>query len=224
MVSRVLMGVWATLSFLLLVAGAVSLALSIVWRRPNILMNMVLSTADLTAGSIMGVGFIVTFFIAIVGVMQRNHVTIGLVVTNYVLLADAIGVLVIGTFVWFFTLRERANFHTLWLAATPQDRQQLQDQFHCCGYFAGNDSAEISNFCVDQNSINQLNTTVLSNFCVTPITAFADTTLNDIFTTIYGFMAIVLSLLLTTLCVIKKRHEAERFKRIDAKRGGKGFV
>lgn len=216
MVSRVLMGVWATLSFLLLVAGAVSLALSIVWRRPNILMNMVLSTADLTgvfidytyifkfhlryptAGSIMGVGFIVTFFIAIVGVMQRNHVTIGLVVTNYVLLADAIGVLVIGTFVWFFTLRERANFHTLWLAATPQDRQQLQDQvyicnlchpevlsftqFHCCGYFAGNDSAEISKFCVDQNSINQLNTTVLSNFCVTPITAFADTTLNDIFT------------------------------------------
>lgn len=48
MVSRVLMGVWATLSFCLLVAGAVSLALSIVWRRPNILMNMVLSTADLT--------------------------------------------------------------------------------------------------------------------------------------------------------------------------------
>jgi len=76
----------------------------------------------------MGVGFVVTFFIAIVGVIQRNHVTIGLVITNYVLLADAIGVLVIGSFVWFFTLRERANFHTLWLAATPQDRQQLQDQ------------------------------------------------------------------------------------------------
>jgi len=90
--------------------------------------SFVLSLKFPTAGSIMGVGFIVTFFIAVVGVLQRNHVTIGLVIANHVLLADAIGVLVIGTFVWFFTLRERANFHTLWLAATPQDRQQLQDQ------------------------------------------------------------------------------------------------
>lgn len=42
------MGVWAALDFCLLAAGAVALALSIVWRRPNILMNMVLSDADLT--------------------------------------------------------------------------------------------------------------------------------------------------------------------------------
>jgi hypothetical protein len=42
------MGVWAALNFGLLAAGTVTLALSIVWRRPNILMNMVLSDADLT--------------------------------------------------------------------------------------------------------------------------------------------------------------------------------
>lgn len=218
------MGVWAGLNFLLLAAGAVSLALSIVWRKPDILMNMVLSNADLTAGTIMGIAFIVTFFIAVAGVVQRNHVTIGLVITNYVLLTDALGVLIIGTFVWFFTLKERANFHALWIAATPDVRKQLQDKLHCCGYFAGNDSAEISNFCANQTFITTLNDTILSNFCVTPITAFADTTLNNIFTTTFGFMAIVLCLLLATLCVIKKRHEDERFKKIDAKRGGKGFV
>lgn len=48
MVSRKLMGVWAVLDFLLLAAGAVTIALSIVWRAPNTLMNMVLSPADLT--------------------------------------------------------------------------------------------------------------------------------------------------------------------------------
>jgi hypothetical protein len=48
MVSRVLMGIWAALDFFLLAAGAVSLALSLVWRRPDVLMNMVLSRADLT--------------------------------------------------------------------------------------------------------------------------------------------------------------------------------
>lgn len=224
MVSRVLMGVWAALDFLLLAAGAVALALSIVWRRPDLLMNMVLSKADLTAGTILGIALIVTFFISIFGVVQRNHITIGLVITNYALLVDAIGIVIIGTFVWFFTLQERANYSALWNAATPDVRKQLQDKLHCCGYFSGNDSAEISNFCSSPDFINRLNATDINNFCVTPITNFADTTLNDIFTTVYGFMAIVLCMLLATLCVIKKRHEDERFKKIDAKRGGKGFV
>lgn len=213
------MGVWAVLDFLLLAAGAVSLALSIVWHRKDMLLNMVLSKADLTAGTILGIALIVTFFISIAGVVQRNHVTIGLVITNYALLVDAIGIVIIGTFVWYYTLQERNNFSILWHAATVDDRRQLQDMFKCCGYFLPNDTAEISGFC-NQTNIN-LNTT---NTCVTPITNFADTTLNNIFTTVYGFMAIVLCLLLATLCVIKKRHEDERFKKIDAKRGGKGFV
>jgi hypothetical protein len=37
-------------------------------------------------------------------------------------------------------------------------------------------------------------------------------------------MAIVLSLFLASMCVIKRRQEEERFKRIDSKRGGRGFV
>lgn len=47
MVSKSLLGVWVALDILLLAAGIVTLALSIVWRGPNILTNMVLSTADL---------------------------------------------------------------------------------------------------------------------------------------------------------------------------------
>jgi hypothetical protein len=48
MVSKRLMGVWAFFDFTLLAAGAVCIALSIVWRETNVLMNMVLSNADLT--------------------------------------------------------------------------------------------------------------------------------------------------------------------------------
>jgi hypothetical protein len=54
MVSKVLMAVWAALDVLLLAAGVVALALSIVWRAPNILMNMVLSSADLTGATSSG--------------------------------------------------------------------------------------------------------------------------------------------------------------------------
>jgi len=224
MVSKVLIGVWVALDVLLLAAGVVALALSIVWRTPNILMNMVLSSADLTAGTVLGVALIVTFVISVGAIIQRNHVTIGLVILNYALLMDAIGILVIGTFVWFFTLQERANFHKLWLNATPATRLTLQDKFECCGYFNGTDLAEIGGFCESQDFINGLNPSVTTNFCVTPITGFADVTLNNVFTTVYGYMAIVLCLLLASLCVIKKRREDERFKKIDAKRGGRGFV
>ena len=47
MVPKALMGVWVVLDVLLLAACVLTLALSVVWRVPNILINMVLSSADL---------------------------------------------------------------------------------------------------------------------------------------------------------------------------------
>ncbi|KAF8803605.1 tetraspanin Pls1 family [Phlegmacium glaucopus] len=225
MVSKTLMGVWVALDILLLAAGVLTLALSIVWRAPNILMNMVLSSADLMAGTILGIALLTTFMISIGAIIQRNHVTIGLVLLNYALLVDAIGILVIGTFIWFSTLQERVNFHKLWADASPAVRIALQDKFECCGFLNGTDLAQVGgSFCRSQNFISGLASDVSSNFCVSPITDFADVTLNNVFSTIYGYMAIVLCLLLASLCVINKRQEAERFKKIDAKRGGRGFV
>lgn len=148
MVSRTLMGIWAALDFFLLASGAITIALSVVWRAPNALMNMVLSDADLTgilyvpsnfitvlliiqivsAGMILGIALLVTFAISIGGIVQRNHVTLGLVTLNWVLILDALGIIVIGTFVWFFTLQEGANYHKRWLATTPEARRALQDQ------------------------------------------------------------------------------------------------
>lgn len=219
MVSKRLMGVWVFLDFCLLAAGAVSLALSIVWRAPNILMNMVFSNADLMTGTILGVALLVTFAVSVGAIVQRNHITIGLVILNWVLIVDAMGVLIIGSFVWIFTLHERANFHSLWAAQTRDNRILLQDQLKCCGYFNSTDLAETGGqFCVDDNFIKNV-----TSFCVDPITSFADSSLNTVFTTVYGFMAIILALFLASLCVINKRLEDERFKKIDAKRG-KSFV
>lgn len=218
------MGAWVALDLFLLAAGVLTLALSIVWRAPNVLMNMVISSADLTAGTILGIALLVTFVLSIGAIVQRNHVTIGLVILNYALLIDAIGILVIGTFIWMFTLKERANFHVLWAAATPASRITIQNQFKCCGYFNGTDLVELGGFCQSPDFVSNLAANVTTNFCVSAVTNFADVTLNNIFTTVYGYMAIVLCLLLASLCVIKKRQEDERFKKIDAKRGGRGFV
>ena len=52
--------VWAALDFLLLITGVVALALSLTWRAPNLLMNMVLSSTDLT-GALRFIAFLVYF-------------------------------------------------------------------------------------------------------------------------------------------------------------------
>jgi len=220
MVSKRLMGIWAFLDVALLAAGAVALALSIVWRQPNILLNMVLSKADLTAGMVLGIAMLITFAISIGAIVQRNHITIGLVILNWTLILDMLGIVVIGTFVWFYTLRERKNFRIVFSQQSIQNQIAIQDKLKCCGYFNTSDLVQFGgSACANQAAVTQLNTS-----CVAPITSFADTTLNDIFTTVYGFMAIIICLFLASLCVIKQRQEDERFKKIDSKRGGRGFV
>jgi len=215
------MGVWTFLDLCLLAAGGTTIGLSIAWRAPNLLMNMVFSKADLTAGTVLGIALLITFVISIAAIVQRNHVTVGLVFLNWALIVDAIIVVVIGSFIWFFTLRERDNFHKIYAKQTPQNRILVQDLLKCCGYFNGTDLGELGgSFCSNPATLANSSTPN----CVGPITAFADSSLNAAFTTVYGFMAILISLFLASLCVINKRLEDERFKRIDAKRGGRGFV
>jgi len=220
------MGVWTFLDLCLLTAGVVSIALSIVWWDHNVLMNMVFSPTTLTAGLILGIFFLATVVISIGAIVQPNHITLGLVILNWALIADAVVIVFIGSWIWFFTLHERNNFHALFLKLSVADRIVLQDQLQCCGYFNADDAVEMGGtFCADQTFVTITNNNATTgSFCVTPITAFADYSLNNTFTTVYGFMAIVMALFLASLCVINKRAEHERFKKIDAKRGGKGFV
>jgi len=218
------MGVWAFLDICLLAAGIVSLTMSIVWRSPNLMLNMVISDRFLTAGMILGIFLIVTFAISIGAIVQRNHVTLGLVLLNWTLIIDALAIVVIGTFIWFMTLRERDNFHNVFAAQTPEARIAIQDKLKCCGYYNSTDLAEIGGkFCISDDFIKNANNAT-QNFCVGPITTYADNALMNVFTTVYGLMAIIIALFLASLCVINKRLEDERFKKIDAKRGGRGFV
>jgi hypothetical protein len=223
MVSRKLLGVWAFLDVCLLAAGAVTIALSMVWRTPNVLMNMVFSKADLTAGLVLGIALLITFAISISAIVQPNHVTIGLVILNWALVLDALAIIVVGSFIWFYTLQERNNFQKVFASLSSIDRISLQDKLQCCGYFNLSDAEIGGTFCQNTTFV-EATIANAGNFCVDPITNFADKSLNMAFTIVYAFMAIVLCLLLASLCVINKRVEDERFKKIDAKRGGRGFV
>lgn len=228
MVSKRLIGCWAFVDAWLLAAGILSLVMSLVWKAPNLMLNFTLSHGELTAGTVLGIALLITFGISILAVVQRNHVTVGLVILNWALILDALAVIIVGTYIWWFTLEIRNNYFEMFKSVSPDIRIQIQDKFQCCGYFALNDTTveTASGFCSNATLVSSLvDANDTDKFrCVRPITAFADMTLNNIFSTIYGFMAIIILLFLATLCVINKRMEAERFKRIDAKRGGRGFV
>lgn len=75
----------------------------------------------------MGIGFIVTWAISVGAIIQPNHVTMPLVILNWVLILDAVGVLSLGTFIWYYTLQERANFHQVFSLQTPAIRIAVQD-------------------------------------------------------------------------------------------------
>jgi hypothetical protein len=76
----------------------------------------------------MGIALLVTTALSVGAIIQRNHVTIGLVVLNWVLISDAIIVLVVGTMVWFYTLRERAEYHVKYAQLQPSQRITVQDK------------------------------------------------------------------------------------------------
>jgi len=217
MVSKRLMGAWAFFDVCLLAAGVISIVFSILWQAPDSLRHVVITSADLKSGLALGVAFLITFVFSIGAIVQPNHVTRPLAILNWILIVDTLGIVIIGTMIWWATLNERANFAMAFNETTTETRLALQDKLQCCGYWFNNETALIVNqgFCASANN---------ATACVGPLTSFADTTLNDLFTSIYGFAAGIIGLFLATLCVIKKRQEVERFKKIDAKRGGRGFV
>ncbi|KAG8865317.1 phospholipid scramblase 1 [Tulasnella sp. 330] len=178
--------VWAILNFALLAAGSVLIAISTVWRSHNPARNFVISELDLNAGLVLGIAMLITWAISIIGIIQRNNSTAVLIMTNWALIIDAIGVVVIGCIIWFCTLQETSNYLKVWEAATPATLQSIQDTLQCCGY---RNSTELA---------------VAAGTCANTATAA--------------------NLPGSTVCVVNRRKQAERFIKIDAKRGGRGFV
>jgi len=213
-----LMAFWGTIDFFLLAAGGITIAFSILWKAPDVFRNLVMTDMDLTIGMVLGILYAVTFVISVGAIVQRNHVTIGLVILNWILIVDTVFTIVFASVLWFRTLQEQKNFEGVWIAAPAQTRLTLQDQWKCCGY------RNFTNLEIGGTVCSTLEIANATFGCMNTFVSRADFMLNQTFTTIYGFTAITTTLFIATLCVMKKREETERFRRIDAKRGGRGFV
>lgn len=129
---------------------------------------------------VLGILYAVTFIISVGAIVQRNHVTIGLVILNWLLIFDTAFTVVFAAVLWFRTLAEQDNFEKVWIAAPAQTRIALQDQLNCCGYRNGTNieigGAVCSTFEVANATFG----------CMDPFTNNADNLLNETFTCVYS--------------------------------------
>lgn len=88
----------------------------------------------------------------------------------------------------------------------------LQSKFQCCGY------SNPSLFVKDETCSNAAAAARMGP-CMVPFGVFANQFLDIVFTTFFGFVAVDVMLLLSSLCLIKDRKEKERYRFIDEKRG-----
>lgn len=229
-----LIWIWSGLDFLLLTAGVLALIFSVVVRTQDgpgtldslTLRRLVISNSQLNCGMILGIAIITSWLVSVVGIataLQRGRFNAtGLVTFNWSLVAVLIVTVAVGSNIWFFTLRERLYYLAVWNAQSQTTQEFLQDTLHCCGYFNATLSGSFNaptGFCA---SVAANTDTTAVQACVTPITIFADTFLNQVFSMTYGFVAIEIALFLASVCLIKVRLEEERFRRIDEKQGRKG--
>jgi hypothetical protein len=131
MLSKKLIGAWAFFDICLMAAGVLSLTLSFIWRRPNLLLNLTFSNLDLTCKCYLCLCVshpflkLATFVLSLLVVVRRG--TLGLKILNWALLFNGVIILFIGTYIWIFTLHERNNYHAVFGGQSDATKVLIQD-------------------------------------------------------------------------------------------------
>jgi len=139
---------------------------------------------------------------------------LGLKLQGWMVVVCAIFTLALGLDIWAQTLTTRATLGSMWGKQTALMQSLLQQEFSCCGYFNSTSPPFVGdNVC----------TTALiaaeTQGCVGPVSNFANSRLDLIFTVDFGIVAIDFIMLICVAVVLKDRKERERYRLIDAKIG-----
>ena len=76
--------------------------------------------------------------------------TTHLSVLNTLVILTGCATLAIGSAVWFFTLRQRAEFEAIWKEQSPEGIVLVQDWLKCCGYWTASSEglfSQATGFC-----------------------------------------------------------------------------
>lgn len=152
-----------------------------------------------------------TFLLSLPALFTRRN-RFFLILHAWGVVACALLTLVIGLVIWFSTLQTHKNLAPIWNNQPALVQSMLQSKFQCCGY------SNPSLFVKDETCSNAAAAARMGP-CMVPFGVFANQFLDIVFTTFFGFVAVDVMLLLSSLCLIKDRKEKERYRFIDEKRG-----
>lgn len=225
---------WLFFDFLHFGGAAVCFVFAFIWRGlgpadltlPNLLLRrLVVSEKDSLAAAALGTYIVLTCLYSIYVLLYTRKSGTSLKHLNAFNVAILVGLctaVAIGSAVWFFTLHERTEFEEIWMQQSPAIQAFLQDSLQCCGYWNASASGHFTastGFCgtpqVEANA-------TFATACVVPMLQYADNTLNNVFSTVYGIVVIQCCLFLATSCLRADKKEMERFRQIDAKIGRRG--
>ncbi|WWC59653.1 uncharacterized protein I303_102213 [Kwoniella dejecticola CBS 10117] len=219
--------VWSFLNLCLFAAGVLSIVSAIIFSQPgHLILSLIRTKINFQLiGICLGSTYIFGTLLSIPAILSSPESSKLLMFLNWWLVVIASLTLAFGSYVWMFSLEQISTFNQIWITQNEGVQQAIQDQFQCCGYVngtqAGGFTAQLG-FCAD--SVFAANQTGCQSSITSANSPGSDYTLENIFTSIYGFEVIIGLFWLATVCLINERQIEVRFKRIDEKRGGGGFV
>lgn len=220
MANKILLS-YVAADFLFVLMGAIMLGFSIVVQNvrdetptegEQAARNLLYQGFPLTAGVVNAIFIFVTFALTIPAVATPTRGWLKL--SGYLVVVNALFTLCIGTFLWVNTLKTREALSPVWGSQPAAVQALMEVTFKCCGYFNSTHPAFVTTSACPSPAA-----AALMRGCATPLTSFANTFVDNIFTAVYGMCGIDGLLILATACLLKERKEQERFRHIDEKSG-----
>ncbi|KAL8413586.1 hypothetical protein RB594_005013 [Gaeumannomyces avenae] len=220
MANKILMS-YVVADFLFVLMGAFMLGFSVVVQNvrdevptegEQAARNLLYQGFPLTAGIVNAVFIFVTFALTIPAVATPTRGWLKM--SGYLVVVNALFTLCIGTFLWVTTLKTREALSPVWNAQSAGVQSLMEQQFNCCGYFNSTAPAFVTNSVCPSPAA-----AALMKGCASPLTSYANTFVDNIFTAVYGMCGIDALLIMATACLLKERKEQERFRHIDEKSG-----
>ncbi|CAG8541530.1 13206_t:CDS:2 [Acaulospora morrowiae] len=196
-----------------LITGVFILVLGAMWfmTEGTNLHSIVITENLIEGGFVVGGLIMVSFFVALVGFISPLKRKNWLIAHSFFIVLTSMALLTLGGIIWFETLIERKHFTEEWLEWPTAMKATLQDQLGCCGWTGPSDNAVTSNLCNAQTNMSS------TQGCINLVITSADKTSRKLFTTLFGFIAVDIFLLLATIVLIQARNLEERYQKIDEK-------
>jgi hypothetical protein len=202
MVSKVFLTVGVA-EFLFLLSGALILGFSLVTQNQinstsqdgrDALRKLIAAELPLTAGIADGVCILVAFVLTLPGMFLPARGWLKL--SSAVVVATSLFTLILGIYTWVQTLRFKINFNETYISQSPDVHSLIQTSFECCGYQHSMSPAFVTNAACPSKAA-----AALARGCSGPISTFANTYLDLVFTAMFAFVGMCTNQPPTTQCL-----------------------